>query len=741
MNKSRPRHARASRSGRAVSLSIACLLAVCVLVAAVLYFTRAPAAERACREGDRLLQAGRNKLAAEQFSRAVTLDPHIGRAWHGWLRAEPTLAVCRRFADARAELFDLCQPVQDDAVLAREPGWIAERWRRTLDLYGRIVAGEPAAAGDANAAILRLDFMGRKEVTEAWDELRTLREELRTALKGALPPASLRPYAVYDLAGAQETVAGAIARFRTPKLWLDHFTRLEGAIQKQESGLARLNQVVKLDPSFLPAQLTLAYVDLARGRPKAAEQRCRTLLEARTARPGSPAEPRIRYCLSRALELSGNVEEAAAEVEGILRMRPENREARLRLSSLYLRLGRMDEAGLLAKSILQVYSGDPQASHIRGVVSLHQGDHEWAMVRLENALRAQPDNLDIRFSLARARRAAGRYASAFGEFTAVAKRRDELAVRPGWAFAAGSAAALAAGHGLDAAGAADKALADEATMTAYPEVRSHLFRFKFAGTAMQGGKHLATLPAPTLAELGPNRDLANYLVAGVVGGRAYAAADVRVAPDERLLAFFRSQPEDPSAQYCLAFLLAAGGQERLAREALEKLNRAHPKHHLGALHLARLHLIAGKTELAARTLRQIKPAEQSPEAARELALVESLQGASALNRSHDAPAASGASRLVGPHLAFFSVAIHADHQALARRIVLLDPTCDAARDILRLTYPYVREHGLEGVVMAAKADATVDQAIYRALALYRAEGGKLYRLAIGSFWDDLPAQL
>jgi hypothetical protein len=323
----------------------------------------------------------------------------------------------------------------------------------------------------------------------------------------------------------------------------------------------------------------------------------------------------------------------------------------------------------------------------------------------------------------------------------VGKRRDELAVRPGWAFAAGSATALAAGHGLDAADAADKALADEATMTACPEVRSHLFRFKFAGTAMQGGKHLATLSAPTLAELGRNRDLANYLVAGVMGGRAYAAAGVRVAQDERLLAFFRSQPNDPSARYCLAFLLAAGGQEQLAREALDKLNRAHPEHQLGALHLARLHLIAGKTELAARTLRHVKLAEQSPETARELAFVESLQGASALNRSHDAPAAPGASRLVGPHLAFFSVAIHADHQALARRIVLLDPTCDAARDILRLTYPDVREHGLGGVVIAAKADATVDQAIHRALALYRAEGGKLYRLAIGSFWDDLPAQL
>ena len=97
--------------------------------------------------------------------------------------------------------------------------------------------------------------------------------------------------------------------------------------------------------------------------------------------------------------------------------------------------------------------------------------------------------------------------------------------------------------------------------------------------------------------------------------------------------------------------------------------------------------------------------------------------------------------MVGPHLAFFSVAVHAGHRALARRVVLLDPTSDASRAILRLTYSYVRQHGPEGVVRAAKADQTIDQAISRLVARYRADGEKLYRLAIGSFWDDLPAQL
>lgn len=713
-----------------------CLLAVFILAMTGVYLLRPPAAERACREGEDLLRAGRGEPAAEKFRRAISLDPRLDRAWHGLLAARPTLDVCRQLADARPELFDLCQPVRDDAILPREPNWVAARWQRTLSLYEKTVLAEPAVAGDAAAALLRLDFTGRKVVMEAWDEFRRLRAEVRTSLSEPLPMTALTAYAAYDLAGAQEAVAGAITHFRTPKLWVEHFTRLEAAMKRYESGVGRLERAAKLDPLFLPTQLTLAYIEITRGRAESAERRCRKLLEARA---GSPAGPRIRYGLARALEVSGNAKDAAAEVEHILRLRPGNREAMLRLGSLYLRLDRMDEAGRLARAVLKLRPGDPDASHIQGVVSLQRGDYATAAALLRRALEANPDDLNIRFSFARATEASGERVTAFREFMAIASAlRSES---PGWVCAAGSATALAAAQGFDAVKAADKALADKATVAAHPELLAHLLRFKFAGAAMHGGELLAGLSVEAVTGKGSKGERVNYLIAGVLAGRAYAADDAQVAPDEHLLAFFKSQPEDASALYSLAFLLAASGQEAQAREALEKLTAAHPEHQLAALHLARLYLIEGKTELAARTLRRVKQAVRRPEIVREMGLIDSLQGVRMLNGSNEGAAVPQDSGMIGPHLAFFSVAVQIDHRALARRLVLLDPTSDATRGILKLTYPHVRQHGLEGVGAAAKADPAIDQAISRLVARYRADGGKLYRLAIGSFWDDLPTQL
>jgi len=513
-------------------------------------------------------------------------------------------------------------------------------------------------------------------------------------------------------------------------------TRIEAAIGKHKSGVARLEQALELDPSFLPAHLTLAYVEIARGRPGAAEKRCRKLLETPAGRPGGLAEPRIRFCLARALELSGRVNDAAEQVQQILRIMPGDPETLLRLGMLYLRLGRVDEADEIVKKAVGDEAFSPKANHIRGVASLQRGDYDGAVARLRAALRGRPDDLGIQYSLARAHEAAGRHMTAYRAFAGVAAR----ARRSGWAFAAASAGALAAGRGSAAGVLADSVLAGEASLAADPKLRAHAIRFKVAAAAMLGGRRLAGVLSEQLGRPGEGGELVNYLIAGALAGQAYAAPDATAALDEEHLALFKTA-SDPSAKYCLAFLLAAGGRTRDALGVLEELNNDHPKYLIAALHLARLYLIEGKTELAARTLRRTGQAATSRAAARELALIDSLQGVSSLNGPHDADAGAAGSGPAGPHLAFFAVAMQADHRAYAQRVVLLDPVGEAARDILRLTYSHVRRHGLKGVAMAAEADKAADLAIHRAIAVYQAGSKRLYELAIGSFWDDLPPQL
>jgi len=189
MNSFHRRLAHSSRRGRAVPVWIACVLAATVIAAAVLFLVRPPAAERAYRKGNELLVAGENALAAEQFRLVIELDPHIDGAWHGLLEAEPSLRVCRRLAENRPELFDLRQPVNDETLLVRGRDWPERRWRRSLTIYEKAVLAAPAGGADSGAAVLRLDVLGRREVAEAWGEVRTLRQELAVALETPFPPA------------------------------------------------------------------------------------------------------------------------------------------------------------------------------------------------------------------------------------------------------------------------------------------------------------------------------------------------------------------------------------------------------------------------------------------------------------------------------------------------------------------------------------------------------------------------
>jgi len=688
-------------------------------------------AERAYYRGVRLLEKERGPEAAAEFQRALDLDPGLEGAWHGLLAADPTPALCRRVAQNCPGLFDPYQPLQDRELLVRGPGWSAQAWRESLIRYEEAVL----AAESDDADILRSDLLGRKAVAEACRDMRGIRADIQILLiKKRLPPASLRSLETYDFARSQEMLVGSIALFDAPSAWLEYFRRLDAAGRAFATGMAQLKQAAELDPTFLPTQLTLAYVDLARGDTAAALERCRRLLAEHRGRPGDPVELRLRFCIAQALSESGQPEPALAELRKILQLRPGDHEARLRVGMLSLDLGRMAEAEAAARAALSGRRADYRASYILGTISLERGDHVAAAQQLRTALRGRPQDVDIRYSLARSEETAGRHASAFHEFAEIARRSR----RPGWVFAAAAASALAADQAAQARGAATRGLADTKLLQKRPKLRVALHRFQLAGAAMTGGSDLAQITPPPVATIEPDRELTNYLLAGILAGRPYAAPDAAVAANKEHLAFFEAQGDEPSARYAAAFLLAAAGQTDAARKRLEALNTAQPTYLPAAVHLARLHLIDGKTELAARALRRTGEADTSSTVARTLALIDSLQGVRLSGGADDGPASAA---VVGPHLAFFAVAMHHDYLACARRIVLLDPCSTTGRAILSLTYPHVRQHGLAGVGRAAEADETVDLALRRAVAAYQAQRGRLYRLAIGNFWAMLPARL
>ena len=724
-------------AGRALYVSITAILILCC-AAFVFSALRPSPAERACLKGESLLDDGRNERAAAEFERAIVLDPELMAAWRGLLKARPTTRVCRRLAQSFPELFDADQPVADPGLLVRGTGWDTARWPEIHAAYEKLLLTAPNEAADPEAAVLRLDYAGRKEIAAAWDEVRKIKADLHTMPKRPLPAGTLLPFAVYDLDEARKVIVDSVNHFDRAKDWVGMLTRINAAIETYKGGRAKLDQVLEIEPLFLPTNLTLAYVETGTGDLAAAVERCRRLLDAATTGGIGPGETRLRYCRAHALELAGRYDEAAGDIRRILENKPKDRPATLRLAGLYLKLGKVAEAEAIADEIMVEHEYDPRANHIKGVACLRRGKYEEAVTHLRTVVsRSRSYDTEAHYNLAMAQRGAGSYNVAAREFGDIASRT----ANPAWPLAAAAACLLAAQDGDGAAKAADALLRSPSLLKRDPELRDYAVRFKVAAVAMTGGRTLDVPSAQDLVSNSADKTRINYLIAGTWAARAYTAAAADVPVSDEQLDFFRQAAQDePSAKYALAFLLAAAGRADEARAVLEDLVRAAPDNLLATLHLARMYMLDGKTELAARVLDNSKPAAGSPEAARVLRLIDALQGVTVT----DPPSGAGGpeqNEIFGPHLAFFAITAYDDPAAYARLIVLLDPVDEFAEDVLRMVYLSIRAEGVDGVTSAARADGHVRQLIQRGLAGYLARQNGLYRLVTGNFWSDVPSDL
>jgi len=200
-------------------------------------------------------------------------------------------------------------------------------------------------------------------------------------------------------------------------------------------------------------------------------------------------------------------------------------------------------------------------------------------------------------------------------------------------------------------------------------------------------------------------------------------------------------------------MLAAGDVER-GKATLEQLIEEKPDYPLAAMHLARLYLLDGKTERAARVIKGAKGLADQPAGERMAALIDALQGVKApadefahLPLSQEAATSSSAdpfnrnAEITGPHLALFTIAVHADHRSYMKKVLLLDPVSDFGNDVLKLTYNRIRNEGLNGLITAANADQQADIYIRSGLAIYETDERKVYNLVIGRFWNELPRDL
>ncbi len=642
------------------------------------------------------------------------------------------------FAASRPEIFDPLQPVRDRTLLVNPTDENDLFWQQQINAYRRVVL-DPDSVRSPLTEKMRLDYLGRRDVARAWAIARRVRREL-TGLRGQTPARNIeKRLAKFDLVGGWRVLLTEGQSFGDTVKWLENLRDLREAIELEQRGLDRLNRSIEIEgPPFFPTHLTLAYIDLARGQPAAARARCEALLEADPPPPVA-AEDRIRYCLARALENSDLPDRAIGQVRRILDRSPDRLEPQLRLAELYLQSGRHIDANTAADNILAAQPESARASYVKGMAALQLGQLSEAVEHLDTAHRHFPDNIELLFHLALAERQAGRHMSAYTSFSKAA----DAGYRPHWSRLAAVASAL--GHRRETPHASDtarniwnrlnRAEEDPATEEEHRVIAEYALRFWTASAVWQLDYGVIREASSSLLRTAIDRHRAYYVVAGIVAARGYTAENAPLNIPSAELKLFREQSEqDAPAKYCLAFLVAFADRQE-ARDILEELVYEHPDYTLARLHLARLCLLDGQTERAARLLEGADLAASLP-ARRALDFVRKLQGQPPCP-SRPPPAAEPEDHIIGPHLLFFDNAAYEDPISFARLIVLLDPDHPAGMAILESAYSYVRRHGLKGIRMAADENPLIDRRIRQAVGSYTTAPAT-YQLIAGHFWDDLP---
>lgn len=642
------------------------------------------------------------------------------------------------FATSRPELFDPLQPVRDTALLVAPASENDLIWQQQIDAYRRVVL-DPEPVRSTLVEKMRLDYLGRRDIARAWDIARRVRRELTELMRQTHTRGIEKRLDNYDLVGARRLLLAEGRAFENTVQWLENLRDLGEAVELERRGLDRLQRSIEIDGSpFYPTHLTLAYIDLARGQPDRARARCEALLETEPPPPPA-AEDRIRYCLARALEHSDLPDRAVAQVRHILDRSPGRLEPQLRLAELYLQSGRHIDANTVADNILAARPESARASYVKGLTALRLGRLSEAVDHLDRAHRHFPEDNAVLFHLALAENRSGQHMSAFQSFSKVAN----AGYQPPWSRLAAVASAL--GHRREAPQAADtarnvwnwlnRAEGGLATEEEHRVVAEYALRFWAASAVWQMDYGVIRETASSLLRAAVDRQRAYYVVAGIVAARGYTAENAPLnIPSTELKLLQEQSEQDAAAKYCLAFLVAIADRQE-ARNILEELVDEHPDYTLARLHLARLCLLDGQTERAARILEGADLAS-SLSARRALQFVRKLQGQPPCP-VRPSPAAGPSDYIIGPHLLFFDNAAYEDPISFARLIVLLDPDHPAGEAILESAYSHVRRHGLKGIRKAADEDPYIDRSIRQAVGSYTT-GPATYQLIVGRFWDELP---
>src|SRR5262249_27117991 len=119
----------------------------------------------------------------------------------------------------------------------------------------------------------------------------------------------------------------------------------------------------------------------------------------------APPDERVQelYAQARSAQAAGNLSEAAARYEEILKIAPRLAAAYNNLGSIYVQQREFRKAVDVLQKGLEINRDMPSASALLGIALYEMGDYSKARPRLETATRANPkdSNASIYFAIAR----------------------------------------------------------------------------------------------------------------------------------------------------------------------------------------------------------------------------------------------------------------------------------------------------------------------------------------------------
>lgn len=349
------------------------------------------------------LQAGELSAARSHLQKALTLNPELQFARH--LLAETHL----RSGDSEKALAVLEPLFRSQRVGTQTLGLAGEARLQLGDLAGAELllaqAAEKKPSDDKLGTAHALAMIARGATNEGFAKLTALADGSKETT------ADLALVSSYTRRGELDAAlkAAESLRVKMPNKALPHLLAGRIALQKRDwaGARARFEKALSIEPTFLPANIALAELDLVEKKPADATKR----LEALLAKDPKNTGALVALALHKK-RIAAPAAEITQHLTDAVHYGFSEKTPRVLLVSHYLTLSQTKDALEVAREAAAQFPADPQILEALGRAQMASGDLQQALATFGKQAAAQPGSAAPYLRLAEVETKNGRPATA-----------------------------------------------------------------------------------------------------------------------------------------------------------------------------------------------------------------------------------------------------------------------------------------------------------------------------------------